>query len=137
MDLIKSEIFLKMPKDELHAWYLGVYGEHIIPAIIHRLKAALRRPDLLKKAQQSGTLGPFFSDADIERVIKRLTKRLEGVKAGLSLITLTPKFSSHVYNVYHCKLENSKLTGDRVKALMLVLPITLRDIIAPEVCRPS
>ena len=136
LDLMNTEIFLKMPKDELHQWYLGVYGEHIIPSIIHKYKMALRRPDLLKRAQQSGNVGPLVSDADIERVMKRLTKRLEGVTADTSLITMTSKFSSHFYDVYHRQLENSKLTGDRVKVLMLALPSLLRDLITPEVTRP-
>jgi hypothetical protein len=30
------------PKDELHQWFLGLYWEHFIPAMVHRYTQVLR-----------------------------------------------------------------------------------------------
>ena len=30
------ELFLSAPKDELHQWYLGLFGDHIVPAVLYR-----------------------------------------------------------------------------------------------------
>jgi hypothetical protein len=30
------ELFLMFPKDELHQWLLGVFGDHIVPAVVYR-----------------------------------------------------------------------------------------------------
>jgi hypothetical protein len=30
------ELFLMFPKDELHQWLLGLFGDHIVPAVVYR-----------------------------------------------------------------------------------------------------
>jgi hypothetical protein len=47
MKLTDFNVLTSCPKDELHQWFLGLYGEHIIPAIIHRYTQVLQRPDLI------------------------------------------------------------------------------------------
>jgi hypothetical protein len=39
--------FLSAPKDELHQWYLGLVGDHIVPTVLYRYTQILRRPDLV------------------------------------------------------------------------------------------
>jgi hypothetical protein len=36
MKVLHFNILTSCPKDELHQWFIGLYGEHIIPAIVHR-----------------------------------------------------------------------------------------------------
>ncbi len=36
MRLTDFDVLTSCPKDELHQWFLGLYGEHIIPAMVHR-----------------------------------------------------------------------------------------------------
>jgi hypothetical protein len=40
-------VLTSCPKDKLHQWFIGLYGEHIIPAIVHRYTKVLQRPDLV------------------------------------------------------------------------------------------
>ena len=47
MKVLHFSVLTSCPKDELHQWFLGLYGEHIIPAIVHRYTQILQRPDLV------------------------------------------------------------------------------------------
>ena len=49
------------------------------------------------------------------------------------MITISPEYAGHFYDLYINGKENAKLTGDRMKLLMLTLPFMVRDLIAPEV----
>ena len=42
------DVLTLCPKDELHQWFIGLYGEHIIPAIVHRYTKVLQNLDLVK-----------------------------------------------------------------------------------------
>jgi hypothetical protein len=43
---------------------------------------------------------------------------------------LSTAYAAHFQDIY---MENAKMTGDRIKMLMLTLPFIVRDLIAPEV----
>ena len=47
MKVADFHVLTSCPKDELHQWFIGLYGEHIIPAIVHRFTSVLQRPDLI------------------------------------------------------------------------------------------
>ena len=49
------------------------------------------------------------------------------------MITLSTEYSVHFHYLYIDGKENAKMTGDRMKMLMLTLPFMVRDLIAPEV----
>jgi hypothetical protein len=53
--------------------------------------------------------------------------------ADTSMVTMTPEFSGHFYDLLEHGKENAKLTGDCMKLLMLTLPFMARDMMAPEV----
>ena len=55
------------------------------------------------------------------------------VVADTSMVTISPQYATHFYNMYINGTENAKLTGDRMKILMLSLPFMVQDLIAPEV----
>ena len=42
MKVTDFNVLTSCPKDELHQWFLGMYVEHIIPAMVHRYTQVLR-----------------------------------------------------------------------------------------------
>ena len=110
--------------------YLGLFGNHIVPAIFYRYTQELRRPDLV---DQKGK--PLIKNARLKAVWTRLANRLATVVADTSMVTISPQYATHFYDMYINGKENAKLTGDRMKILMLSLPFMVRDLIAPEVTR--
>ena len=49
------------------------------------------------------------------------------------MITLSTAYATHFHDIFIDGKENAKMTGDRMKMLMLTLPFMVRDLIAPEV----
>jgi hypothetical protein len=67
-------ILLSCPEDALHQWFIGLYSEHIIPAIVYRYTTVLQRPDLVT-LDEDGNSHPLLSNEAVARVFKRLTDR--------------------------------------------------------------
>jgi len=108
--------------------YLGLFGDHIVPAVLFRYTQVLRRPDLVNSKGK-----PLVTNARLEAVWKRLSERFATVVADTSMITLSTAYASHFHDIFIDGKENAKMTGDRMKMLMLTLPFMVRDLIAPEV----
>ena len=108
--------------------YLGLFGDHIVQAVLYRYTQVLRRSDLLNSKGK-----PLVTTARLEAVWKRLAYRLSTVVADTSMITMSTAYAAHFHNIYIDGKENAKMTGDRMKMLMLTLPFLVRDLIAPEV----
>ena len=108
--------------------YLGLFGDHIVPSVLYRYTQVLRRADLVNSKGK-----PLVTNARLEAVWKRLADRLSTVVADTSMITMSTAYASHFHDVYIDGKENAKMTGDRMKMLMLTLPFLVRDLIAPEV----
>ena len=53
--------------------------------------------------------------------------------ADTSMITLSSEYLVHLPDLNIDGKENAKMTGDRMKMLMLTLPFMVLDLIAPEV----
>ena len=108
--------------------YLGLFGDHIVPAVLYRYTQVLRREDLVNTKGK-----PLVTVARLEAVWKRLADRFATIVADTSMITLSPEYAAHFHDIYIDGKECAKMTGDRMKMLMLTLPFTVRDLIAPEV----
>ena len=108
--------------------YLGLFGDHIVPAVLYRYTQVLRRPDLINSQGK-----PLVTAARLGAVWKRLSERFKTVVADTSMITLSTDYSIHFHDHYIDGKENAKMTGDRMKMLMLTLPFMVRDLITPEV----
>ena len=132
MKILNFDVLTSCPKDELHQWFIGLYGEHIVPAIVYRYTQALQRPDLVT-LDKNGEKHTLVSNEAVARVFKRLADRLQGVVSDTSTITITPEYAAHFLEVFVKKTEGAKFTGDRIRFLMLTLPLAVRDLIAPEV----
>lgn len=99
-----------------------------MPAVLYRYTQELRRPDLVTSKGK-----PLLTKARLEAVWTRLANRLATVVADTSMMTISPQYATHFHDMYINGKENAKLTGDRMKTLMLSLPFMVRDLIAPEV----
>ena len=99
-----------------------------MPAVLYRYTQVLRSPDLINSKRI-----PLVTTARLEAVWKRLSDRFASVMADTSMITLTTAYAAHFHDIYIDGKENAKMTGDRMKMLMLTLPFMVRDLIAPEV----
>ena len=108
--------------------YLCLFGDHIVPAVLYRYTQVLRRPDLVNSKGK-----PLVTNARLEAVWKRLSDRFATVVADTSMITLSTAYASHFHDIFIDGKENAKMTGDRMKMLMLTLPFMVRDLIVPEV----
>jgi hypothetical protein len=108
--------------------YLGLFGDHIVPAVLYRYTQVLRREDLINSKGK-----PLVTAARLEAVWKRLSDRFATVVADTSMITMSTDYAAHFHDIYIDGKEHAKMTGDRMKMLMLTLPFMVRDLIAPEV----
>ena len=108
--------------------YLGLFGDHIVPAVLHRYTQVLRRSDLVSSKGK-----PLVTTARLEAVWKRLSDRFTTVVADTSMITLSPEYAAHFHDIFIDGKEHAKMTEDRMKMLMLTLPFMVRDLIEPEV----
>ena len=99
-----------------------------MPAVLYRYTQELRRPDLVNKKGK-----PLINNARLKEVWTRLANRLKTVVSDTSMLTISPQYATHFYDMYINGKENAKMTGDRMKILMLSLPFMVRDLIAPEV----
>ena len=43
---VDFDVIMSRPKEDLHQFFIGLYGEHIIPASFYQYTQVLRRPDL-------------------------------------------------------------------------------------------
>ena len=76
----------------------------------------------------------LISNERLAGVWVRLRDRLSAVNSSLCMMHVTEDYAAHFYNMYVNKHDEGKhLTGDRVQILLLLLPILLRDLIAPVV----
>ena len=75
MKVADFHVLTSCPKDELHQWFIGLYSEHIIPAIVHCFTSVMQRPDLIyydkNKAKHQ-----IISNEAVARVFRRLARAL-------------------------------------------------------------
>jgi hypothetical protein len=105
MKVLHFNVLTSCPKDELHQWFIGLFGEHIIPAIVHRYTKVLQRPDLVN-VDKDGNSHPLLSNEAVVRVFKRLADRLQGVqpgalqKPGRPGSVLLTRYDKHIPGIY-------------------------------------
>ena len=95
---------------------------------VHKMEAELRHKLFPPNAWMNSH--PLLSNEAVARVFKRLADRLQGVVSDTSTITITPEYAAHFLEVYVKKTDGAKFTGDRIRLLMLSLPLAVRDLIA-------
>jgi hypothetical protein len=58
MKVLHFNVLALCPKDEFHQWFLGLFGEQIVTAIVHRYTQILQLPDLVT-VDRSGNTHPL------------------------------------------------------------------------------
>ncbi len=54
--VLHFNVLTSCPKDELHQWFIGLYSEHIIPAIVHRYtKVLVAKTERIRRQSRSET----------------------------------------------------------------------------------
>jgi hypothetical protein len=127
------EFILSAPKEELHQFLIGLYGDHLLPATMYEIEKALRGPETIKGYDKNGAAMYIISKKMLKQVWKRLRDRLASLDSSTSTIEITDDYAAHFYDMYIRQHDGKHMTGDRMKILLLNMPFLLRDLIAPEV----
>ena len=121
------------PKEELHQFLIGLYGEHILPATLHEYERILRDDMYSTGVDKNGNQKYLISKTMMANIWARLRDRLASIDSSTSMIEVTPDYAAHFYDMYVKNHDGKHMTGDRIKILLLNLPFMLRDLILPEV----
>ena len=70
--------------------YLGLFGDHIVPAILYRYTSELTRPDLFNAKGKA-----LITKARLKAVWTRLANRLATVVADTSMVTISPQYATN------------------------------------------
>jgi hypothetical protein len=127
------ELFLCASKEELHQFFIGLYGDHLLPATMHEIQKVLRGPDTIKGFMKNKAPIYIISQKRLRIVWKRLRDRLATVDSSTSTVDITNDYAAHFYDMYINKHDGKHMTGDQIKILLLILPFLLRDLVEPEV----
>ena len=121
------------PREELHQFLIGVYGDYVIPSTLYEIEQVLRRPDLVLSKPGAKVPRYLVSNEMLAGVWARLRDRLSALDSSSSMVEVTKDYATHFCDMYVDKHEGKHLSGERVRILLLTLPFLLRDLIAPEV----
>jgi len=130
---LNFDFVMSAPKEDLHQLFIGLYGEHIIPATFYRYTEVLRRDDLVLGTTKKGKPQHLVSKKMLGKVWKKVRDRLASIHSDTSMLEISSDYASHFYDMFVEEHDEKHLTGDRMKILMLTLPFVLRDLIAEEV----
>ena len=133
----KFPFLAAMPREELHQFLIGLYGEYIIPSAFHSITSVLHKQESTLSTTDSGVNKYLVSNSMLEDVWTRLRDRLSSLDSSTSLVEVTAEYAAHFYDMYVEGHTGKHLTGDRIRILLLNLPFLFRDLIAPEVMFPS
>ena len=99
---------------------------------MYEIEKVLRGPETVKGYDKNGAPLYIISKQRLRPVFARLRNRLASLDSSTSTIVVTPEYASHFYDMYVKNHNGKHMTGDRMKILMLNLPLLLRDLLLPE-----
>ena len=123
------------PKEELHQFLIGLYGEHMLPATLHEYERILRDDMYSTGVDAHGNQKYLITKTMIANIWARLRDRLASIDSSTSMVEVTPDYAAYFYDMYVKNHDGKHMTGDRIKILLLNLPFMLRDLVLPEVKR--
>jgi hypothetical protein len=129
----KFAFLAALPREELHQFLIGLYGEYIIPSAFHLITSVLRKQEFILSRSDKGATKYLVTNDMLGNVWIRLRDRLSSLDSSTSLIEVTTDYAAHFYDMYVEGHTGKHLTGDRIRILLLNLPFLFRDLIAPEV----
>ena len=122
-----------LPREGLHHFLVGLYGEYIVPSAFHLITSVLRKPEFILSCSDKGVNKYLVSNEMLETVWIRSRDRLSSLDSSTLLLEVTSEYAAHFYDMYVEGHTGKHLTGDRIRILLLNLPFLFRDLIAPEV----
>ena len=126
-DEIGLDPVMGLPRDFLHWIILGLFGYHIVKAIIYLITQTILADVYL--TAHGGQRAPV-NQQTMNHVLQRLARRLASIEADDSCLTITPEYAQHFLKVY--ELGKSSFTGTRMTYLILVLPYVMTDLVGDE-----
>jgi hypothetical protein len=121
-DEIGLDPVIGMPRDFLHWIILGLFGYHIVKAIIFLISKTILADAYLT---EHGNRRAPVNQQTMHHVLQRLARRLASIEADEPCLTITPEFAQHFLKVY--ELGKSSFTGPRMTYLILVLPYVMKS----------
>ena len=126
-DKIGLDPVLGLPRDFLHWIILGLFGYHIVKAIMYLISKTILAGAYLTV---HGNRQAPVNQTTMHHVLKRLAQRLASISADESCLTISQEFAQHFLKVY--ETGKSSFTGARMTYLILVLPYMLIDLVGIE-----
>jgi hypothetical protein len=74
-----------LPREELHQFLVGLYGEYIVPSAFHLITSVLRKPEFILSCSDKGVNKYLVSNEMLETVWIRLRDRLSSLDSSTSL----------------------------------------------------
>ena len=96
----KLNFLAAMPREELHQFLIGLYGEYIIPSAFHSIQSVLRKPEFNLSTNAKGVHKYLVTNSMLEDVWVRLRDRLSSLDSSTSLVEVTPDYAAHFYDMY-------------------------------------
>jgi hypothetical protein len=79
----------------MHAATIGLVGNHIVKAVVEKIKATLRNDLYTKGRFDDGRIKYFFSEAAVDEVFTRLLARLAQFESSSAGFQITAKYAAH------------------------------------------
>ena len=106
------------PKEELHQFLIGLYGEHILPATLHEYERLLRNPIYSTGNDKDGNPKYLISKKMMADIWARLRDRLASIESSTSMLEVTSDYAAHFFDMYVKNHDGKHMTGDQIKILL-------------------
>jgi hypothetical protein len=94
------EFLSALPREELHQFLIGLYGEYIIPSAFHSIKLVLCKPEFIPRTSDMGVNTYLVTNEMLANVWVRLRDRLSLLDSSTSLIEVISGYAAHFYDMY-------------------------------------
>ena len=78
----KFDFLAALPREELHQFLIGLYGEYIIPSAFHSITSALRKPEFIISTNARGIHKYLVTNEMLENVWVRFRNRLSSLDSS-------------------------------------------------------
>ncbi len=75
----KLEFLSALPREKLHQFLVGLYGEYIIPSAFHSIKSVLRKPEFILRTSRNEVNTYLVTNDMLDNVWVRLRDRLSSL----------------------------------------------------------
>jgi hypothetical protein len=107
---VHFDALLGCPRDLLHHILLGIFGEHIVTAIVHAISKAFEHEKYWAKPPAPAGAGrkqpALMNDTKMCAIFNRLAERLGMTNQDWAGFTISPNMGRHFLKVclYHCRI---------------------------------